>query len=94
MINWDSIDIKKRNELGNHYWEQGYFHLDFGDKINHKNLLKIFSETMFHTPTIIKSPLRRKGVPVWLSNILKNYNSFNEHIIIRVQKPIFYGIYK
>lgn len=62
--------------------------------INHKNFLKILSETMFHTPTIVKTPLRRKGFPFWLSNILKNYNSFNEHIIIRVQKPIFYGIYK
>ena len=36
MINWNSIDIKKRNELDNNYWDQGYFHLNFGDKTNYK----------------------------------------------------------
>ena len=61
---------------------------------NHKKLIKIFNNTMFHKPHIVRSSINKPGFPLWLGNKLKNFNTFNQHVIIRVQKPIFFGIYK
>lgn len=61
--------------------------------INHRNLEKIFTQTMFHFPTTTTSELN-KGLPRMLGKFLGNYKIFNQHIIMTVRKPYFYSIYK
>ena len=61
--------------------------------ITPKDLVRILDNTMFHSAIITKTELN-KGLPRWLSKRLAKYTSFTPHIIVTVQKPIFYGIYK
>lgn len=61
--------------------------------INHKNLDKLFLKTMFHFPVTTKTKLN-KGIPDYMAVFLGKFRVFNQHVIITVQKPIFYGIYK
>lgn len=60
----------------------------------HKRLAQIFEETMFHSPVITWQELNRKIIPRWIAKKFKKSKYFNQHIIMTVRKPIFYGIYK
>lgn len=62
--------------------------------INHNDLIKILKRTMFHDPEITKAPLYKNGIPRRLSNFLGKYKIFNQHVIIKITKPIYYGIFK
>lgn len=62
--------------------------------VTHKEFINIIDKTMFHSPKVTKTDLYKRGVPKFISKILGKYNTFNQHIIITIQKPIFYGIYK
>lgn len=54
---------------------------------------KIFNSTMFHQPVITYHELNKKHIPRFITKMFKKSSIFNQHIIITVQKPIFYGIY-
>lgn len=61
--------------------------------IKHKNLEKIFMMTMFHYPQTTKTELN-KGLPRTLAKFFGKFKVFNQHIIMTVKKPYFFGIYE
>jgi ubiquinone/menaquinone biosynthesis C-methylase UbiE len=61
--------------------------------INHENLENIFLKTMFHFPVTTKTELN-KGIPNFMSVFVGKFRVLNQHIIMTVKKPIFYGLYK
>ncbi len=60
----------------------------------HAEMLEIFGNTMFHKPEIVFQELNKKSIPNFIRRLFKKNVYFNQQIIISVQKPIFYGIYK
>jgi len=61
--------------------------------IDHDGMRAIFIRNHFHEPVISWQPLKRRGVPTWLSTSLRKWQTFNEHIIMSARKPIFLGLY-
>lgn len=59
----------------------------------HRGLESLFSQTMFHFPTTTLADLN-KGLPRSISRLLGRYRFFNQHIIMTVRKPVFFGFYK
>jgi len=56
-------------------------------------LKKILNATMFHSPEITYKELNKKHIPLLIKKTFRKSSVFNQHIIITVRKPIFYGIY-
>ena len=56
-------------------------------------LSKILYDHMFHYPSVVDVPLKRKGLPKWITSLLFRKKMFNEQIIITVRKPLFYSFY-
>lgn len=56
-------------------------------------LSKILFDNMFHYPVVIDMPLKRKGMPGWVTNFLFGKKKFNEQIIITARKALFYSLY-
>ena len=61
-------------------------------KIN-RELSRIFCNTMFHEPFVTYQVLNKKNVPNIITRLFKKNKYFNQHIIITVRKPYFYGLY-
>ena len=59
----------------------------------YKELSRIFSNTMFHEPFVTYQVLNKKNVPNIITRLFKKSKYFNQHIIITVRKPYFYGLY-
>lgn len=53
----------------------------------------IIRETMFHPPVITRLVMNKRGVPHFFAHALRKLPFMNQHIIISVRKPIFFGIY-
>jgi len=59
----------------------------------YSELSKILFDNMFHCPEVINIPLKRKGLPRWVTIFLFGKKRFNEQIIITARKPLFYSFY-
>jgi len=61
--------------------------------ISHAGIGELLENNMFQFEKIAHSPLIRRGLPLWLGKILSKFKIFNEHIIITVKKPVFFGFW-
>tara|TARA_B110000008_G_scaffold120106_1_gene122794 strand:+ start:550 stop:1371 length:822 start_codon:yes stop_codon:yes gene_type:complete len=59
----------------------------------HSELESILEDSFFHTPEITHTPLIRKRLPMFITNLLHGKKLFSESIIITAKKSIFYGIW-
>lgn len=65
--------------------------------ITHARLRALLLERMFHSMEFTREPLSREHIPEWLRSSLAElpllWRVFNEQIIVRARKPLFYGLF-
>lgn len=59
----------------------------------YKEFREIFNNTMFHPPVITNLILNKKNFPKCIAHRFRKWPFLNQHIIISVRKPVFYGLY-